>query len=230
VSSTNGKVEDDWLLELRDVFSPDLRRQIEAADAESIAQCSQSAESDQETPRASPLLDTEAPQIYSTTLELLRGVVADGKWPATSGARSRVIKSPPGSSSFLVTKKRALTSSFPGHAISSGSFTVINEQIWESNELPLGNSLFPNLTRAVFELEEDIIRQSSPPLPAAEGMNRQSSSSLRRSPSTHCAINRNGTFTLIQCYMIEDDCAHINFQPNSLLMLIPDEAKDKLLA
>lgn len=187
-SVINRRTMKEWLSELRDVVSPDLRRHVESFQAEHLIEQSQEADSVQDL----PLIETDAPMgAFSVTLDLLREVAENRLWPKTSEARSRVIKSPAGLlANILATKKKAIASSFPGDSISSGSFTVINEGIWQSDELPLGNALFPELRKAVFKLEEEIIHQSSS-LPAAEGM---TSSSLRRS-STHCAVNRNAQFT-----------------------------------
>lgn len=189
-----GSREKEWLLELRDVVSPNLRQHIESSEAEHLIDQSQFLNRVQDSSSIFPSVETDAPMgAFSVTLDFLRDVVENGKWPATSEARSRVIKSPAGSSgNILATKKKTfIASSFPGNSISSGSFTVINENIWQSGDLPLGNALFPQLRKAVFELEEEIIRQSYP-LPAADGMELGGSLDLRRSPSTHCAVNRNG--------------------------------------
>ena len=192
--STNSGEEKEWLRELQDDICPEIRRRIELVEAENLAAKHQLVESEQEFRTTLPNVETDAPTgAYSKTLELLRDIAENGQWPATSDARSRVIKSPGiASGNFLATKKKSLVSKFPGQAISSGSFTVINEDLWRNNELPLGNSLFPELTKAVFDLEEEIIRLTSPPIPSAEGMKRGFSSSRHRSPSTHCAVNRNG--------------------------------------
>lgn len=192
-SLTNIRDEEEWLLELRDAICPALRSHIEMVEAENLADISQVEDSAMESLNTLPCVDSDAPiGAYSTTLALLRDIASNGKWPATSDARSRVIKSPAlASGNILATKKKNLVSKFPGQAISSGSFTVINEDIWGNNELPLGNSLFPELTKSVFELEKEIIRNASP-LPSADGMKRGLSSSRRRLPSTHCAVNRNG--------------------------------------
>jgi len=192
--------EEEWLLDLRDNVSPNLTRQAETHVNEVISEHdSDSAKNMQVTSTDLPLVDTGAPDEYSNALELLRDVVNSGKWPATSDARSRVIKSPGGGSqgSILGTNnKGALTSTFPGNMISSGSFTVVNEQIWDVDAMPLGNSLFPELAKAVFDLEKEIIRRQGASISAADGMRRQSTtSSLQRSPSTHCAVNRNAQFT-----------------------------------
>ena len=190
-----GSSENEWLLELRDVVSPNLRQHVESSEAEHLIDQSQLLNRVQDSSRIIfPSVETDSPMgAFSVTLDSLRDVVENGKWPATSEARSRVIKSPAGSSgNILATKKKMfIASSFPGNSISSGSFTVINENIWQSGDLPLGNALFPQLRKAVFELEEEIIRQRSP-LPAADGMELGGSLDLRRSPSTHCAVNRNG--------------------------------------
>jgi hypothetical protein len=195
-SSVSKRMENDWLSDLSNVVSPDLRRRVESFEAEHLEHHTQ--EIVRGTSSILPLVQTDAPVgAYSVTLALLREIVEKGLWPATSEARSRVIKSPGGSSgNILATKKRTIASSFPGNTISSGSFTVINEQIWQSDDLPLGNSLFAPLRKAVFELEEEIIRKNSP-ITAANGM---SLSSLRR-PSTHCAVNRNGMFLRFHFYV-----------------------------
>lgn len=191
-SLTNRRDEEEWLLELRDEICPVIRSHIEMVEAENRADKSQ-VDSALETLNNLPCVVSDAPiGAYSTTLALLRDIAGNGKWPATSDARSRVIKSPAlASGNILATKKKNLVSKFPGQAISSGSFTVINEDKWGNIELPLGNSLFPELTKAVFELEQEIIRNASP-LPSADGMKRGLSSFRRRLPSTHCAVNRNG--------------------------------------
>ena len=151
-SSTNRKEEDAWLLELRDLVSPELRELIQTFEADSIEYHTHSVDDVKDISVATlPYVDTDAPTEYSTTLDLLRDIVSSGKWPATSDARSRVIKSPNirGSSSgnnIVTNKKGALASAFPGNTISSGSFTVVNDQIWDdSDTLPLGNAWFPKL-------------------------------------------------------------------------------------
>jgi len=141
-SSASKRLENEWLSDLCDVVSPDLRRRVESFEAEHLEQHSQ--EIVHGTSSILPLVLADAPVgAYSVTLALLRDIVEKGLWPATSEARSRVIKSPSGSSgNILATKKRTIASSFPGNTISSGSFTVINEQFWQGDELlPLGNSL-----------------------------------------------------------------------------------------
>lgn len=187
------KAEEEWMAELRDVISPELCQRMEIFEQENAEKSLDAEDSSEEESMPIPTDDRDVPDKYSKTLHLLREIVNEGKWPATSDARSRVIKSPgKKSNNILLTKKRALASNFPGNTISAGSFTVVNQEIWENDSVPLANTLFPELAKAVFDLEGDIAQMSQPPLPSAVGMNRQSPSSIRRSPSTHCAVNRNG--------------------------------------
>mmetsp|Transcript_18089 Transcript_18089/g.37912 ORF Transcript_18089/g.37912 Transcript_18089/m.37912 type:complete len:1196 (-) Transcript_18089:78-3665(-) len=197
----NNQTENDWLLNLRDVEAPEIRRQLDK-----LSTCSNDRN---ELPSKDQINEDRSfqaqnyspapPGGFTNTLRLLRSVVDDGRWPATSGARSRVIKSPQScSNNILATKKGAVASAFPGMRISSGSFTVINEELWQCNSeipRPLGNSLFPELAKAVFDLEKEIVRTSNPPLPSAHGMKRLNNSYHPRQPSTHCAVNRNAQFT-----------------------------------
>jgi len=74
--------------------------------------------------------------------------------------------------------------------IDSGSFTIINPKfnngVLLSNEkvrVPLGNSLFPELVTAVFDLEESLSNDDD-----GNAINQ-------RPPSSHCAVNRNAQFT-----------------------------------
>lgn len=192
-SSINGKMESEWLLHLRDIVSPELRRRVESFEAEHLANQNQVANRVQES-SILPFVESDSPAgAFSVTLHVLRDVAKSGTWPTTSDARSRVIKSPSGlTGNILATKKKNLASTFPGNSISSGSFTVVNEDIWRGGELPLGNELFPQLRKAVFELEKEIIGQTNGLFPAADGMKRGEDT---RTSSTHCAINRNAQFT-----------------------------------
>ena len=93
--SMNRKEEDSWLLELRDLVSPELRQLIQMFENDSIEDHTHSADDVQDTSTATlSYVDTDAPIEYSATLDLLRDIVSSSKWPATSDARSRVIKSP----------------------------------------------------------------------------------------------------------------------------------------
>ena len=198
-TSSDREAEEEWLLELRDVVAPRLLRQMQKVEADALAEQSLPIESSPALSTALPPVDTDAPAgAFATTLELLRDIVARDAWPATSDGRSRVIKMPGGPAGHVLavkTKKKALASAFPGRAVAAGSFSVVNERAWGREDVPRANAMFPELTRAVFDLEEEIIRRASP-LPAAEGITTsRSSSAPRRAPSTHCAVNRNAQFT-----------------------------------
>ena len=121
---------------------------------------------------------------YAPALTILRNIVASGKWPATSAARSSVIRE-------IDTNR--------------GSFTVANPKFRQgvysetvgSDPLPLGNALFPELVDAVFELELSL---SEPDLECATAkgieLSKQACGSpLKRPPSSHCAVNCNAEFT-----------------------------------
>ena len=151
-----------WLQKLRDDACPAIQEKLDKAT--------------KDLSHSLPL--TNAPEMYSRTLDLLRGVVGAGRWPTTSQARARVIKQNDDGS--MSTKKGE-------SELSAGSFTVVKEDLW-SGPLPLANDLFPELTDAVFQLEEALIDTMS--VQSAEGVER--GSTWRRSPSTHCAVNRNG--------------------------------------
>lgn len=188
-SSIGTSEEADWLSELRDTISSSIKREMDVVSknmAEFTLNQTDHNESDLH------MLDTDAPAgAYSDTLELLRKVVQTKQWPATSQARSRVIMKPSGSTDkILATKKGSVTTAFPGNAQSSGSFTVINMDLWSEDSgvpLPAANSQFPELARSVFDLEREIIK-SQTPLPMADGMSRDRP--ISRPPSTHCAVNR----------------------------------------
>eukprot|EP00929_Paragymnodinium_shiwhaense_P098014 TRINITY_DN59580_c0_g1_i3.p1 TRINITY_DN59580_c0_g1~~TRINITY_DN59580_c0_g1_i3.p1 ORF type:complete len:485 (-),score=76.88 TRINITY_DN59580_c0_g1_i3:154-1608(-) len=78
------------------------------------------------------------PGAYEECLRLLREVHASGRWPESSLARGKLIR--------------------PGEG---GSFSV--GQTGEQQKVPKGNLAFPELTRAVFELERLIAPAGRPP-------------------------------------------------------------------
>ena len=79
------KVEEDWLEELRDNVSPDLRKQILAAEKD---QSSRQSDQAQGSSTDLPIVNTDAPEgMFATTLGSLRDVVENKKWPATSDSR-----------------------------------------------------------------------------------------------------------------------------------------------
>jgi tRNA U38,U39,U40 pseudouridine synthase TruA len=178
-AETNGTM---WLENLRDVVAPRIRAQLQKLASEEALR--EARRNDGVLEDRVVLTNDEAvdlqhhnhrseegiPPIYEATLSLLREIVQQDKWPATSIARSRVIRA--GDSS---TEKQ------------SGSFTVVNTALLDIADgggisLPLANQLFPDLASAVFALERDL---SSVP----------GSSASARPPSTHCAVNRNAEFT-----------------------------------
>jgi hypothetical protein len=138
------------------------------------------------------------PDAYTEVLNILRYIISDRLWPSTSVARSSVI-----APSFHgnTTAIEVCTNLAEG-----GSFTVVNTRILrEINRpmdqshfpLPKANVLFPELTRAVFKLEEWIIESGTVSQHAIVGPNSATAPFIqqaRRSPSTHCAVNCNAQF------------------------------------
>eukprot|EP00804_Cyclotella_cryptica_P031409 CCRYP_012212-RA/>CCRYP_012212-RA protein AED:0.33 eAED:0.33 QI:0/0.33/0.5/1/0.33/0.5/4/647/1166 len=199
-SSIDPKSELQWLSDLRDKISPSIREDMDTV-SKNMVEFTLSQTENINKANNLPVMLTDSPAgAYSGTLELLRGIVSNQRWPATSSARSRVIMSSPSAVStdkILATKKGSVVTAFPGNADSSGSFTVINMNIWNEDSgipLPAANKLFPELARSVFELEKEIIEKQVP-IPMAKGMSRDGQSFFRRLPSTHCAVNRNAQFT-----------------------------------
>lgn len=114
---------------------------------------------------AAPLSKLNEPSaIFLPVLELLREIVRNKQWPSTSAARSSVLQT---------------------SATQGGSFTVVNQERFDLSgleQLPQANSLFPNLSHAVFELEGALCME-------------RSNNSTVRPPSSHCAVNCNAQFT-----------------------------------
>jgi tRNA U38,U39,U40 pseudouridine synthase TruA len=178
--------EELWLSKLRDVQAPRIRIQLEQVGKDDMLRESQiQGDSEGDTLGVSPPPLDDAPAVYRTTLSLLRQVSGNGQWPATSEARARVIRAARG----LVKSSDVRAS----QAIESGSFTVINEKIFDG-PLPLGNELFPDLVTAIFELETELARL---PHSAANSGCEDEGIKVRgiRPPSSHCAVNRNAEFT-----------------------------------
>jgi hypothetical protein len=161
-----------WLEELRGVTSPRISAQI------------QKIVSDDEIRKSKAFLDyalsesilppiensnlSEAPPEFEKTLSLLRCVIENETWPKIAGARSRVIRTVgtgSGNRGNPSPAKGATTTPFPGELFQSGSFTVVNEEKY-TGKLPLGNELFPELVKAVFELEGEL---SASPRSFADG-------------------------------------------------------------
>jgi tRNA U38,U39,U40 pseudouridine synthase TruA len=111
---------------------------------------------------------TTAPVAYQRVLRLLQQMVETNQWPVTSAARASVILG-----DLDVEDRQA------------GSFTVISDAVvgLRDYEVPRGNSLFPDLTKAVFDLEQSLASEDS------------AGDTRGRPPSSHCAINCNAQFT-----------------------------------
>ena len=129
------------------------------------------------------------PDCYVPVVTLLRSIITSGTWPATSSARSNVIRKS-GSGSPAAGKR--------------GSFTVVNPKFRagldnrgvDSEPLPLGNELFPDLVVAVFELESSLSEQEIDRATANSLVSKRSCQGLlQRSLSSHCAINCSAEFT-----------------------------------
>ena len=129
------------------------------------------------------------PKVYSLTLQLLRQIIANDEWPKTSLARASVIRS---GSANTETRKRI-----------GGSFTVFNPAFLDTivekgNSPPLGNIQFPELTRAIFDLESQLASEGILPKSAVNGTlltTESINNTAPRPPSLCCAINCNAQFT-----------------------------------
>ena len=191
--SDNNKVEQEWLLQLQNECK-NIQREVEQLSADADSKSVQPIDTilqEAELNELGPVPD----ETYGTVLNQLRDIVSSKSWPATSGARSKVIKASGSSENKLTSKKGSVGSAFPG--VSSGSFTIVNDELLGENSgipIPHANSLFPDLVKVVFELERRIINENEAPLAGAEGMQRISPHT-KRLPSTHCAVNRNAQFT-----------------------------------
>lgn len=191
-TKTDFTLENEWLDELR-VNCRSMQSEMKLVLSDSNSDTDRSAVSILNTDQLSKL--SPVPESYNVVLIKLRDIVSNEEWPATSGARSKVIKATGSSEKMLTTKKGAVASVFPG--VQSGSFTIVNEELLGIDSdipIPHANGLFPELVKLVFELEKQIIDENETPLPGAEGMHR-TSPLVKRLPSTHCAVNRNAQFT-----------------------------------
>ena len=153
------RADSPWLMELQENVCPRIRRRLEYLESQSTFRSETTGVSKD---------DNNVPVAYTKTLQLLRAIVSEGKWPSTSLARAKVMTT---------------ASADVGKA---GSFTVTNPEIKDeaiSSPPPIGNTLFPDLASAVFELEHELRKE--------EGNSVESS----RPPSSHCAINCNAEFT-----------------------------------
>jgi tRNA U38,U39,U40 pseudouridine synthase TruA len=152
--------EEVWLTELRESVAPRISGKLEAADIGGKSQES-SGSYDPD------IISAAAPDEYESVLRLLQDIVETKRWPSTSVARSTVI-----------------TNVKEAEQSRAGSFTVANMKCTIEN-LPLANSLLPDLTAAIFRLEACLAEAAGD----AEGM-----SAGKRPPSSHCAVNCNAQF------------------------------------
>lgn len=191
--------EELWLSQVRDVQTPRIREQIkqlmgedeqrENRDREKLSIISNPKQGEDISEKLTFTFEEAVPKLYQKTLSLLREVVRNGEWPITSEARARVIRPTPG----LATSSSVNGNSTVGHFIQSGSFTVVNQEKFDG-PVPLGNELFPELVKAIFELEKHLALLSPP---VANGTFTRNNSIVQgiRPPSSHCAVNRNAEFT-----------------------------------
>jgi tRNA U38,U39,U40 pseudouridine synthase TruA len=169
--------EDQWLLDLRQIVAPRINDQLKPV--------FETIDDDLKMQMNAMQLERLAPVKYVKTLSLLRNISSSGRWPATSLARSRVIKDK--------NKDFTIEESIGN---SNGSFTIINPKYLDGilmNEdshirLPLGNGLFPDLVDAIFELETMLADE----LFASDNSNKNRG--VRRLQSSHCAVNQNAQF------------------------------------
>lgn len=157
--------EAEWIEEVKNIISPRITSQMSQ-------NVSCSIKSDDER----VIQTDDAPDIYLDTLTMLRNIATFG-WPKTSSARSKLIKN------------IDVPAEMGANHLNVGSFTVVNTNIFQlspNQSLPLGNRLFPDLVYNVFQLEAKLSKYD---IKNASGMN-----SVKRKPSTHCAVNFNANF------------------------------------
>jgi FkbM family methyltransferase len=184
--------EQVWLDGLRDTVVPEIRLQLQNIAREDEVRLRRTMPDASERPLGSgdpPVGDySETPDLYRQTVTQLRAIVDHEKWPRTSRARSRVIRSiGTGENGMPPRRSGPNPAAFVGELFQSGSFTIINNELIDE-KAPLGNELFPDLVKAVFDLEAELARLSPQ---VAHGTQRLEGA---RPPSTHCAINRNAEF------------------------------------
>jgi hypothetical protein len=152
--------EELWLTELRESVAPRISAELEAMDIGGTRhELSESYDPS--------IISAAAPDEYELVLRLLQDIVETKRWPSTSVARSTVI-----------------TNVKEAEQSRAGSFTVANTKCTVEN-LPLANSLFPDVTDAIFRLEACLAEAAGD----AEGI-----LAGKRPPSSHCAVNCNAQF------------------------------------
>lgn len=191
--------ERSWLDELRNIASPRILSTLEQVALDDTIKEKQIQRKKEEHKRED-LIDEEvdfsvAPKVFTKTLSHLQDICDDGQWPMTSDARSRVIRASAditdggNLSERTDLKSRATSSQFKGHLVQSGSFTIVNPQLFQG-KVPAANTLFPELVDAIFELEAC---QSSESLRSC--LNDTTGNESAPKASTYCTVNRNVEFT-----------------------------------
>ena len=121
-----------------------------------------------------------APPEYQVVLDLLRQIVANNQWPETSLARSSVIQND------------GMHREGEGRR---GSFTIVHPNFANqgtTGNVPLGNQIFPELTKAIFQLETVLALKTRNCIRFNETV---SNPAFSRPASSHCAVNCNAQFT-----------------------------------
>ena len=198
----NRQVETACLEELRDTVAPRIRSQLQDIKVQDEIRLVQRQKQQTSSTIVVTGQNVDAielappPSPYEVAVLLLRDIVKQKKWPTTSKARSRVIRAIQNdgdTTSNTATNNGPSPNTYEGEKFQAGSFSVVNTDI--TNEKPtLANKLFPDLVKAIFELEAKLASQQqqqndSPKV--AEGTHRLDGP---RPPSTHCAVNRNAEF------------------------------------
>lgn len=196
VPCLNRTVSSAWLDQLRDVVTPRIRAQLSLS---SVVVATNQNNSNASIPLVADL--TPAPDVYQPVLRLLREMLTTNQWPTTSVARSTVIGN-------LDNAAHDQPNNETTAAV--GSFTVVSTDHYDFSQhpIPLGNSLFPELTAAVFDLERSLVASGvirtvvvddnnldHLVIPSAATDLFASFSSSSSSSSSHCAINCNAQFT-----------------------------------
>jgi tRNA U38,U39,U40 pseudouridine synthase TruA len=195
VGMADERALDQWLFELEHTVSPRIRAQLDdvTSTVSSTLSMTESSSDSENNSNVNP--------VYGPVLRLLQDIVDTDQWPSTSAARSSVI---------VMADALAAAEDASGIAKvpQAGSFTVVSDQLFDCSEIgvPLGNTLFPELTKAVFDLEQKLIDDETiecavvtADAPESEGERRGSDVNKkqqpqRRQPSSHCAINCNAQF------------------------------------
>lgn len=166
--------EEEWLSELETTIAPRICTKIAKAKNNGKPRDLDDKMSDATDP---------PPVVYDRVLALLRSIVESGAWPGTSVARSNVIRN------------SSEQTSIQGR---SGSFTIFNpkiDAICKSNNLPAGNTLFPHLVEAIFELEASLSQLTIQRADINGKIMASTTTKTKRPPSFCCAVNCNAKFT-----------------------------------